>query len=95
MKNENNSKKSSNPLYVVRNNGVDVEAANGFIDLLLKKTGIDQIIPVLENLLAILLSQVNSYPMFMEIKKMYDRLFEKMIELMFHLQTLMNSKKSV
>ena len=95
MTNENNAKKSSNPLYVVRNNGVDVEAANGIIDLLLKKMGIDQIIPVLENLLAILLSQVNSYPMFMEIKKMYDRLFEKMIELMFHVQTLMNSKKSV
>jgi hypothetical protein len=95
MTNENKIKKSSNPLYVVRNNGVDVEAANGFIDLLLKKTGIDQIIPVLENLLSILLSQVNSYPMFMEIKKMYDRLFEKMIELMFHVQNIMNSKKSV
>ena len=56
------SKKNSNPLYVVSKNGVDVEAANSILDLLLKKTGLDQIIPVLENIMAILLSQVNSYP---------------------------------
>lgn len=42
--NENNksnrkNRKSSNPLYVVRNNGVDVEEANNFIDMLLKKNG--------------------------------------------------------
>jgi hypothetical protein len=85
------SKKSSNPLYVVRNNGVDVEAANSIIDLILKKTGIDQMIPVLENIMAILLSQVNSYPMFMEVKKIFDAIFEKAIELMFQAQQMINS----
>jgi hypothetical protein len=85
------SKKSSNPLYVVRNNGVDVEAANSIIDLILKKTGIDQMIPILENIMAILLSQVNSYPMFMEVKKIFDAIFDKAIEIMFQAQQIINS----
>lgn len=85
------SKKSSNPLYVVRNNGVDVEAASSIIDLILKKTGIDQMIPILENIMAILLSQVNSYPMFMEVKKIFDAIFEKAIEIMFQAQQMINS----
>jgi hypothetical protein len=85
------SKKSTNPLYVVRNNGVDVEAANSIIDLILKKTGIDQMIPILENIMAILLSQVNSYPMFIEVKKIFDAIFEKAIEVMFQAQQVINS----
>ena len=88
------NKKSSNPLYVVSNNGVDVEAANGIIDLILKKTGLDQLIPVLENIMSMLLSQVNSYPMFMEVKKIFDAIFEKVIELMFQAQQMMNKKKT-
>ncbi|MBY0414491.1 MAG: hypothetical protein K2Q18_10010 [Bdellovibrionales bacterium] len=88
------TKKNLNPLYVVRNNGVDVEAANSLLDLLLKKTGIDQIIPILENIMAILLSQVTSYPMFMEVKKIFDGIFEKAIEIMFQAQQLMQKKKA-
>ena len=84
---------NKNPLYVVTNNGVDVEAANSLLDLLLKKTGLDQLIPILENILSMLLSQVNSYPMFMEVKKIFDALFEKIIELMFQVQQMMNKKK--
>lgn len=84
----------SNPLYVVRNNGVDVEAANNIIDLIMKKMGIDKIIPVLENILAIILSQVSSYAVFIEVKKMFDNLFEKVIEMMFQAQQLMNKKKA-
>lgn len=87
-------KKNSNPHYVVRNNGVDVEAANSIIDLILKKTGLDQIIPVLENIMALILSQVTSYPMFLEVKKMFDAIFEKVIELMFQAQNLMQKKKA-
>ena len=85
------SKKSSNPLYVVTNNGVDVEAAKSIIDLILKKLGIDQMIPFLENMMAVLLSQVNSYPMFLEVKKIFDAIFEKTIEIMFQAQQMINS----
>ncbi len=84
---------NKNPLYVVSKNGVDVEAASGIWDLLLKKTGFDQVIPLLENILAFILSQVNSYPVFIEIKKMFDAIFEKIIELMFQAQQLMQKKK--
>ncbi len=85
--------KSANPLYVVRNNGVDVEEASSLIDLILKKMGLDQVVTVLENLLSVLLSQVNSYPMFMEVKKVFDQLFEKLIELMFQAQQMMSKSK--
>lgn len=88
------NKKSSNPLYVVSSNGVDVEAANSILDLILKKTGLDQMIPILENIMQILLSQVNSYPMFIEVKKIFDAIFEKVIELMFQAQQLMQKKKA-
>ena len=86
--------KNSNPLYVVKNNGVDVESANSFFDLFLKKTGLDQVLVVLENILAILLSQVSSYPIFMEVKKIFDQLFEKVIELMFQAQQMMSKSKT-
>ena len=88
------NKKSSNPLYVVRNNGVDVEAANSILDLILKKTGLDQLIPILENILQILLSQVTSYPMFLEVKKIYDAIFEKVIELIFQVQQMTSKSKA-
>lgn len=87
-------KKVVNPLYVVRNNGVDVESASGIVDLILKKTGLDQMFVILENLLNFLMTQVNSYPMFIEVKKIYDQLFEKFVELMFQAQALVNSLQS-
>jgi hypothetical protein len=83
-----------NPLYVVSKNGVDVEAANNILELLIKKTGIDKVLPVLENIMALILSQVTSYPVFMEVKKMFDAIFEKIITIMFELQQLMNKKKA-
>lgn len=86
------SKLSPNPLYVISKNGVDVEAASSLIDLLLKKSGADKMLPMLEQILALILSQVNSYPVFMEVKKMFDALFEKLIEIMFQLQQLMSKR---
>lgn len=87
-------KKISNPLYVVRNNGVDVEQASGLIDLLLKKAGIDKIMPILENIFAILLSQVQSYAMFMEVKKIMDSITEKVVEVIFQAQQFTARKKA-
>ena len=81
----------TNPLYVVRKNGVDVEEASGLIDLLLKKTGIDKVLPILENIFAVLLSQVQSYAMFIEVKKFTDGIMEKVVEVIFNAQQMMNS----
>lgn len=94
MEDNNKTKKNVNPLYVVRNNGVDVEQASGLIDLLLKKTGIDKVLPILENIFAIMLSQVQSYAVFMEVKKFMDAVFEKVIELLFQVQQMMPKKQS-
>lgn len=91
---EQKNKKSVNPLYVVRNNGVDVEEASGLMDLLLKKTGIDKFLPLLENIFAVIFSQVQSYAVFVEVKKLMDKIFEKVIELLFQAQQLMPKKKA-
>lgn len=87
------SKKNTNPLYVVRKNGVDVESASGILELILKKTGLDKIIPMLETLMQILLSQVESYAVFIEVKKLMDALFNKVIEVIFQIQQMTVKKK--
>lgn len=89
-----NTKKSTNPLYVVRNNGVDVESVNGILDLILKKTGLDKMIPILETVMQLILSQVQSYAVFSEVKKMFDQLFNKVIELIFQIQQMTQKKKA-
>lgn len=88
------TKKTTNPLYVVRKNGVDVEEANGLLELLLKKTGIDKMLPILESFFHILLSQVQTYAVFMEVKKLYDTVFGKVIELIFQIQQMTQKKKT-
>ena len=93
MDTSNQAKKSTNPLYVVSKNGVDVEAASGILELLLKKTGLDKLMPMLQLALDMILSQVQSYAVFIEVKKMFDQLFEKSIELLFQIQQLTQKKK--
>lgn len=91
MEEQQEKKKSTNPLYVVRKNGVDVEEAEGIFDMILKKTGLDKFMPIIEGILGMLLAQVQSYAMFMEVKKFMDSIFEKFIELIFQAQQMMNS----
>lgn len=85
-------RKSTNPLYVVHKNGVDVEEVSGMMAMLLKKTGIDKLMPFLETLFQLLFQSVNSYPMFLEVKKLMDKLMEKVIEVIFTLQQMMPKK---
>lgn len=85
-------KKSTNPLYVVRNNGVDVEEAGNLFELLLKKTGLDKIVPMLEMLVQVFLAEVKSYAVFMEVKKVIDKLVEKIVEVLFQIQQLSAKK---
>lgn len=89
-----NTKKSTNPLYVVRNNGVDVEEANGILELILKKTGLDKMMPILETFMQMILAQVQTYAVFIEVKKMFDKVFEKVIELIFQIQQMTQKKKA-
>lgn len=94
MDTDRKSRKSTNPLYVVRNNGVDVESVNGILDLILKKTGLDKMVPILESFMQIILSQVQSYAVFIEVKKMFDQVFNKVIEIIFQIQQMTAKKKA-
>lgn len=87
------SKKSGNPLYVVRKNGVDVEEASGLLELILKKTGLDKMIPILESFVQILFSEVQSWAIFIEVKKMFDLIFNKVIEIIFQIQQMTQKRK--
>jgi hypothetical protein len=90
--NKTKKRKTPNPLYVVSKNKKDVEEASNLLDLILKKTGVDKVIPVLETILSLILSQVETYPIFIEVKKMFDKLFEKFIEVLFQVQNMMPKK---
>lgn len=49
---------SKNPLFVVTNNGKDVEAAEGFIDAIIKKMGLSPVLEFLQMIFDILMEQV-------------------------------------
>lgn len=88
------TRRNINPLYVVRSNGVDVESANGILELILKKTGLDKMLPILDAFMQMIFSQVQSYAVFIEVKKMFDLVFEKVIEIIFQIQQMTAQKKS-
>lgn len=56
-----NSSAKKNPLYVVTNNGKDVEAADSMWDAAIKKFNLQPAIDLLWTLLEILAKQINSY----------------------------------
>lgn len=53
--------KRKNPLFVVTNSGKDVEAAENFIEVLVKKLGLDPVIEMIEGLFEVLIANINSY----------------------------------
>ena len=71
--------KKLNPLYVVSKNGKDVEKASDLLDLFLKKTGLDQLLPILQTIIDSLLAEVKTYPMFIEVKKVIDNLLASVL----------------
>lgn len=85
--------KSKNPLYVVKSNGVDVEEAVNYLDLILKKFNLDALIPVVQALVDTIFQGVKSYPMFLEAKKVFDQLFDRLITLLFEIQQKLTAKK--
>ena len=55
------STKKSNPLYVVTNNGKDVEQADSIWDALVKKFNLQPAIDLIWTLLELIAKQINSY----------------------------------
>jgi hypothetical protein len=88
MQDKSTKTKNTNPLYVVTNNGTQVEEAKNFLDLWIKKLGLEDSIQMLSNILEMLLKSVETYPMFLEVKKVMDQLLEKLINFIFTIQNL-------
>ena len=69
-------KKSSNkknPLYVVTNNGKDVEQAESMWDAVVKKFNLQPAIDLLWTLLELLAKQINSYAALVWLQKELER----------------------
>jgi len=69
-------KKKTNPLYVVK--GKNVEAVSGWFDLLVKKFNLTPIVEMLQTLFKEILKGVQSYAMFVVVKKTIDEIMEKL-----------------
>lgn len=71
----NAKKKQTNPLYVVK--GDQVEAAENFFDMMVKKFNLEPLIELVMNLVKMLLENVASYPMFLVVKELLDELLAR------------------
>lgn len=66
------NRKKKNPLYVVTNQGKDVQEATGLLDMIVKKLGLEGVLELFEGLLSSLMDMVTSYAMFVSIKTFVD-----------------------
>ena len=71
-------KKNTNPLYVVKGN--QVEEANNLFQLVAKKLGVESFLEMVIDSFKTMLSEVQSYSTFMQIKNLFD-VFMQRIEL--------------
>ena len=83
-KNKNSSKKSKkkNPLYVVTNDGRDVESANSLWDAAVKKFNLQPAIDLLWRVLELMAKQVNSYAALVWLQKELHQLNQALDQLM-------------
>jgi len=81
MKPDNKKRKNSNPLYVVTNNGKDVEPVGSLLDAFITKYGLKPVVDMLKVILDQLFAQVKNYGLFIIVKDFIDDLVSKMEEL--------------
>ena len=67
------SANNKNPLYVVTNNGKDVEQADSMWDAVVKRLNLQPAIDLLWTLLELLAKQVNSYAALVWLQKELER----------------------
>ena len=73
--------KKKNPLYVVTNDGKDVQAADGVIEALCKKLGLEPVVQFFQAFIESILQQVNSYAMLKSVNEMLTNLLAQIDEL--------------
>ncbi|MAE58543.1 MAG: hypothetical protein CME69_06655 [Halobacteriovorax sp.] len=62
-----------NPLYVVTNDGNVVEQAEGFMDAVIKKLGLQPAIELFNSLVGLLSDQVGNYGFFLYLQEIIDK----------------------
>ena len=70
------NKKNKNPLFVVTNDGKDVEEATNFVDLWAKKLGLDPLYKMLEGLIESLLSAASTYPLLNAVCEIFNAILK-------------------
>jgi len=75
---ETNKKK--NPLFVVTNDGKDVEQAEGLWDAIVKKLYLQPFIDFFNILFELLLDNIKSYAWFNALKNRFDQILETFFE---------------
>ena len=74
--------KKANPLYVVTNDGKDVESANSLWDAAVKKFNLQPTIDLIWKVLEMLANQINSYATLVWLQKELTRLNQALDQLM-------------
>ncbi len=72
-----------NPLYVVSNSGQDVEGVSNYIELIIKKFGLEPYLELLDSMLAMITNQVGNYGFFIALQNFIDHIaaqIEKVVE---------------
>lgn len=75
------AKAKKNPLYVVTNDGKDVEQAEGFVDALVKRFGLEPVMEILKSLFGMLSDQVGNYGFFLFLQEFVDNLVANLEEI--------------
>lgn len=78
-KKEKKNKSKRNPLFVVTNNGQDVESADNFLDAFAKKLGLTPVVEFFETIFQMIIDNVTSYAALVALKDFLDDLLEEVI----------------
>ena len=71
-----------NPLYVVTNEGKDVEGVANYIELVIKKLGLEPYLDLLESMIAMITNQVGNYGFFIALQNLVDHIAEQIEKMM-------------
>lgn len=80
----NKKKTTTNPLFVVTNNGQDVEEAQGLFDALVKKLGLEPLIEFMNTIIQMIMEQVGGMVALELVRGFLDELvdaLEKILKL--------------
>ncbi|OIQ16401.1 MAG: hypothetical protein BM556_14760 [Bacteriovorax sp. MedPE-SWde] len=73
-----NKRAKKNPLYVVTNDGKDVEQAEGMFDAVIKRFGLEPLMELFKSVLSMLSSQVGNYGFFLFLQEFVDEIVDSL-----------------